>query len=156
MIVGTTNLADPLPNDPNGNRRFVVIRLECGDVHQVIDYLEVNRAQLWAEARELYRQGVEAWLPHALARVQSVTNESARRRDELLEDALDRLLPEMAGSFSLADAAKKVGLIDNGETGVDLAIRDQRRLAAALTARGYGPKVERQGAKTVRMWRPAQ
>ena len=156
VIIGTTNVADPLPNDPSGNRRFVVIRLKSGDVRHVVQYLEGNREQLWAEAVALYRQGVEAWLPRELARVQSVANEAARRRDELLEDALDRLLPDAGDSFTLASMATRIGLIDPGNSGVGLAIRDQRRLAAALTARGFERKVDRQGGKNVRIWKSAQ
>ena len=151
VIIGTTNVADPLPNDPSGNRRFVVIRLKSGDVRHVVQYLEGNREQLWGEAVALYRQGVEAWLPRDIARVQSVANEAARRRDELLEDALDRLLPHGGEGFTLAGMAAQIGLIAPGNPGVALPIRDQRRLAAALTARGFERKVERQGGKNVRI-----
>ena len=153
IIVGTTNQHDVLPNDSSGNRRFVVIRLLGGDVQHVIAYLEGNREQLWAEARELYRQGIEAWLPRDLARVQSASNEAARRRDDLLEDALDRLLPDAGDSFTMATMAAQIGLIDPGASGASLPMREQRRLAAALTARGFERRVERQGERTVRIWR---
>lgn len=153
VIVGTSNQNDFLPNDVSGNRRFVVIRLVGGDVKQVIEYLETHRTQLWAEAVALYRQGIEAWLPHRLAHVQSVSNEDARRRDDLLEDILDRKLPEAGDSFTLASIAALIGLIEKGGSGVDLPMRDTRRLGLALTARGFERRVERQDGKTVRIWR---
>ena len=153
VIIGTTNQNDFLPNDVSGNRRFVVIRLVGGDVKLVVEYLETHRTQLWAEAVALYRKGVEAWLPRDLAHVQSVSNEDARRRDDLLEDVLDRKLPEAGDSFTLASIAALIGLIEKGGSGVDLPMRDTRRLGLALTARGFERRVERQDGKTVRIWR---
>ena len=91
MIVGTSNQNDFLPNDVSGNRRFVVIeRLVSGDVKLVVEYLETHRTQLWAEAVALYRKGYRSVATRdRLAHVQSVSNEDARRRDDLLEDILD-------------------------------------------------------------------
>ena len=153
IIIGTTNQYDVLPNDAHGNRRFVVIRLAGGDVQHVIEYLECNREQLWSEAVALYRQGVEAWLPRELAQVQAISNEAARRRDDMLEDRLEQILPSAGDSFTMAAIAAQIGLINPGDPGVSVPMREQRRLASALNARGFERKVDRQGQKTVRIWR---
>ena len=155
VIIGTCNVADPLPNDPSGNRRFVVIRLKSGDVPHVVQYLESNRMQLWAEAVALYRQPVEAWLPQELASVQSVANEAARRSDEILEDAVEGALLHADDSFTLAWLAEKIKLIPPGSQAVHLSFRDQRRLGAVLVARGFVRGTERQGGKIVRIWKSA-
>ena len=48
IIVGTTNDPTPLPNDPSGNRRFVVVRIANGNgVGELADYLNGSRDQLW-------------------------------------------------------------------------------------------------------------
>ena len=68
IIVGTTNLSNPLPNDPTGNRRFVAVNVRPGSegAAGVRDYLDEHREQLWAEALALYRAGLEPRLPNSL------------------------------------------------------------------------------------------
>ena len=160
VIVGTTNVADPLPNDPTGNRRFVVLRLKGGDVSHLVGYLEGNRKQLWAEAVALYGQGVEAWLPTELAQVQSAVNETARRKDEMLEDALDRELPGAGVAFRLPWIAMKIGLIKNESEAATLDYRVSKRLTSALTRRGLASKTARKpgepGEKPARYWSSAK
>ena len=138
-----------------GNRRFVVIRLKGGDVRHAVQYLESNRMQLWAEAVELYRRDVEAWLPQELASVQSVSNEAARRCDEILEDAVEGALLHAAPTFTLAWLAAQVTLLRPGSSAVQLSAQEVRRLGAALTTRGYVRRSERQNGKKVKIWKVA-
>lgn len=56
VLVGSTN-EDQFLNDPTGSRRFVPIRVTQVDV----DWLKVNRDQLWAEAVVRYRAGEIFW-----------------------------------------------------------------------------------------------
>ena len=79
-IVGTTNEDTPLPNDPSGNRRFVVIRLKGGDAGKIIKYMNDKREKLWAEAVQMYRDGKQAWLPPELNAAQAKVNETAPAR----------------------------------------------------------------------------
>ena len=63
VFIGTTNEAECLPNDPSGNRRFVVAELKHGcDVEAA----SAARAQWWAEAQARYRAGERANLPRDL------------------------------------------------------------------------------------------
>ena len=155
VIIGTTNQHDTLPNDESGNRRFVVIRLLGADVQHVVQYLEYNREQLWSEAVALYRQGVEAWLPRGLASVQAVSNEAARRRDDMLEDKLEQVLPTVGDYFTMGEIAARIGLIKPGESGASIPMREARRLGRALAAHGFERTLDRQGKgkKPVRAWR---
>ena len=153
IIVGTTNAADPLPNDSTGLRRFVVVRLRAGNVKELAQYMDRNRVQLWAEAVALYREGVEAWLPPALKEAQTEVNELSRRRDELLEDKLDSWIEREAGEpFTLERAALAVGFVRDGDAAALIPQRDQKRLANALTQRGFAKKRERFDGKLRYRW----
>ena len=153
IIVGTTNAADPLPNDATGLRRFVVVRLRAGNVKELAEYMDRNRVQLWAEAVALYREGVEAWLPPALKQAQTEVNELSRRRDDLLEDKLDSWIEREAGEpFTLERAALAVGFVQEGAAAALIPQRDQKRLANALTQRGFAKKRERFDGKLRYRW----
>ena len=190
IIVGTTNDEYCLPNDPSGNRRFVIVKVgskpdrcdggvpdlcpflkdpeypnqgqpccvcgvEGGLVPSVADlrkFLDAKREHLWAEALWMYQHGLEARLPHELAQVQEATNEGARRRDDILEDAVDRWLAGSAPDrFTLAEAAVGVGLVAQDQA-ARLSFRDQRRLGAALAAAGRRKVRRRVGQKRQYFW----
>ena len=74
VIVGSTNQVDCLPNDASGNRRFVPIGINGGDVATVRSWLDKNRQQLWAEARHRYREEEPAYLPDDLAEIQAMAD----------------------------------------------------------------------------------
>ena len=86
VLIGTTNRADDLPNDPAGLSRFVPIQLEHGS--HVEAYMDLHRVQLWAEAVHRYREGMRANLPRDLMPEQAARAEEHRSRDEFLEDAI--------------------------------------------------------------------
>ena len=182
IIVGTTNDPSCLPNDPTGNRRFVPIHVaarseltqceECGDdqlhegdcaacgneqplaVEALRRYLNKHREQLWAEAVKLYRSGVEARLPAHLAEAQAAATEGARRRDDLLEDAVAKWLETAPQRFTLANAAAGCGLADP-DRAARLPMRESRRLGAALRAEGYSSRREREGDQRFTFWERA-
>ena len=166
IIAGTTNDPHCLPNDPTGNRRFVPIHVaareltqctECGDdrlhdgdcaacgneqpraVEALRRYLDEHREQLWAEAVKLYRSGIVARLPDYLAEAQAAATEEARRRDDLLEDAVAKWLETAPQRFTLAEAAAGCGLADP-DRAARLPMRESRRLGAALRAEGYSSR----------------
>ena len=100
----------------------------------------------------MYQHGLEARLPHELAQVQEATNEGARRRDDILEDAVDRWLAGSAPDrFTLAEAAVGVGLVAQDQA-ARLSFRDQRRLGAALAAAGRRKVRRRVGQKRQYFW----
>ena len=146
IIVGTSNNPECLPNDPSGNRRFVPVILIGGDPAQVTAYLNDNRAQLWAEARTLYQWGKEeperaitARLPDHLKTAQRDAAEQARRKDEVMEDAIDSALAAWGDHpVSLGDLIKKIDM--QGERNIS------HRAAAYLRNLGY-EKVNRDNRK---------
>ena len=137
VFVGSTNDRNFLPNDPTGNRRFVVVNVggtERGAAG-VRTYLETYREQLWAEAIHLYMIGIPAHLTENLKGLQSEANEQHRRRDDILEDTLDSWLENAPRRFKLEQAARGVGLIENGER---RALADARSSAAWASPDGSG------------------
>ena len=140
IIAGTMN-HDGLPNDPSGNRRFVVLKVEPGnysDHHGAAGvrlYLNFYRDVLWAEALARYRNGEEAWLPQHLAPVQAMVNEEYRRRDDVIEDKLADWLDKQSGEFTTAAAAVGIGLVHAGEE-AKVTRRDEMRISVALTQAG--------------------
>ena len=87
IIVGTSNI-DCLPNDPTGNRRFVVVKT-AGDRanHRVESWLDEHRDRLFAAALWEYKEGKRANLPRDLVEEQAAASESYRITDDLIEDA---------------------------------------------------------------------
>ena len=113
IIVGTTNEAACLPNDPTGNRRFVAVTVGAkpGAAAGVRAYMAVHRDQLWAEAFANYRLGVTARIPDWLKGDQAEANEGYRRRDVILEDAVETFLRGESEPFTLSHAAVRCRLI---------------------------------------------
>ena len=97
-MVGTANGTSVLPNDPAGNRRFVAIRLQSGDVATAKKYLNKNRKQLWAEAWKRAKDGEPAWFPNHLSQAQSELNELSRAADTVIEDAVSQWLDFKRGN----------------------------------------------------------
>ena len=154
IVAGTAN-EDCLPNDPTGLRRFVAVRVGNRSVPGLRRYLDANRDQLWGEAIVLYHAGTEARLPDHLAGAQAMANETARRRDDLLEDALSRWLSSAPATFTLADAAVGCGLVDDEDRATRLPMRDQRRLGAALRSEGFASERRQESGLRVTRWERA-
>ena len=118
VMVGSTNDAESLPNDPSGNRRFVALEVGAGPdgVVGVRFILQREREQLWAEALHIVRENtLEVWLPDSLKPAQRDTNEGHRRRDDSLEEAVAEFTanydPEKHGE-SLAIGEIKAALLE--------------------------------------------
>lgn len=154
IIVGTTNSGEPLPNDPTGNRRFVPIRLEDGDPMGIADYMQRNRAQLWAEALTLYHKGAQAWLPRDLTAEQSKASERHRHRDPIIEDQIEELPADFTGT--LAEIADRIGMVRKSGHAAKLSMGDTKRLAAALQAQGFKRAREYRDRRQVKMWTRVQ
>ena len=155
VIIGTSNDATPLPNDPTGNRRFVVVKLNKGS--DIEKYMADNRGQLWVEALHRYRHGERANLPRELYQDQARLNNQARCKDELLEDQILKLAqePEVQHGLTLSQIAVRVGLATFEPETARLNMRDTRRLSSALTAHGWIKERKRQdGGKQQYLWYP--
>ena len=139
ILVGTSNDTECLPNDPSGNTRFVPI--QCGEGSHVEPYLDEHRVQLWAEGMALYNTGERANLPRDLMGLQAEQGEIHRRKDSMIEEAVDGI----TGDEPLT--IKEIGEI----TGTDK--KDVRRLGDALKLAGWTKKHERLEGKRVYLWR---
>lgn len=143
VIIGTTNSAESLPNDPTGLRRFVPIEITDGDPTYIRTVLDAKlRGQLWAEALARYNAGEHPRLPDVLKATQRSRAEAHRHRDILIEDALsDWLTTSAPHEFLMRDAAQGCGLVRFGETSTTVTARDAARLRKAL--RSLGSDIDR-------------
>ena len=130
VMVGTTNEATPLPNDPTGNDRYVPIQLNHGA--SVESYLDKHRDQLWAEALAMYRNGETAEFPKEHIGYRNIVNKEYRQRDDLLESAIESL-PN--NSYKLEELVKQTGIYEGQPQA--LPRRELTRLKIALQTCGW-------------------
>ncbi len=159
VFVGTGNPGPNLPNDPAGNRNFVIVNVRRkSSVATVVEHVDAIRLQLWAEAVALYNDGQTAWLPVAFAKAQARVNEGARSADLLFEDAIEVALAKRErgkrGPFTTQEimVEAKILLPDEplGRTGVATA----KRVANVLRLHRYvvADRRESRKGKQVRVW----
>ena len=148
IIVGTSDVDTPLPNDSN-LRRWVPIYLKGGDPKKLRAYVDEYRDQLWAEGLAMYRAGMEARLPDGLLEAQAKVTSRARTRDIVLEDKVEGWIATQKKPFALAAIAQGVGLVDIDKESRLLG-RDQTRLTDTLRELGYVKK--RQRGEGARQW----
>ena len=157
-IAGTANGTAVLPNDPTGNRRFVALPIERGDVLQLRAWLNGNRGQLWAEAWMRAKAGEPAFFPSDLKAAQDAVNETVRSSDTILEDSirtwLEGRLSEIAPDrlFRLSEAAEASGILRGDEKSTNLPTAQVRRLTRILERFGCQPTRRTRGGQFVRMW----
>ena len=147
IIVGTTNDEESLPNDPTGNRRFVPLRVTNTNSRtaKIKDYIIFNRDQLWSEARTLYHEGAEVWLPDSLKGAQIKEAETHRYRDAYLESKVHKFLSQTRGMpVNVAD------IIENIPRAHPDA-RTQKEIAGILKNAGR-IKVQRRSEGKKRSW----
>ena len=146
VFVGTTNEPECLPNDPSGNRRFVVIELAHGcDVQAA----SVDRSQWWAEALARYHDGERANLPRDLHLVAADQAEAHRARDSLEEEIRNAMVDLDDDGFTLNELNDAV--FGQGTKPPDKAM--QMRLSTALRNLGFKRiRAERHGVRQV-FWR---
>ena len=148
IIVGTSDVESPLPNDRN-LRRWAPVYLTGGNPGLLRKYLDANRVRLWAEAVYLYRQGAEARLPDTLVTEQVAATSRARSRDVVIEDAVEAYVANQTDGFTLAHLAESIGMIDH-KKGSRLGMREQHRLGNVLDSMGFSKTQQRVGG--VRKW----
>ena len=157
-IAGTANGSAVLPNDPTGNRRFVALPIERGDVARLRGWLDANRGQLWSEAWTRAKTGEAAFFPMELKSAQDAVNETVRSSDTILEDAvrtwLEGRLGDLSGDrlFRLSEAADGSGILRGDERSTNLPTAQVRRLTRILERFGCRPTRRTRGGQFVRMW----
>lgn len=86
VIVGTSNDAQPLPNDPTGLRRFLPVRILGRGPLPVNDHMDAIRDQLWAEAVYRFDMGERPIINDEMRGAQRRLTEVYRRSDEVVEE----------------------------------------------------------------------
>ena len=102
VIVGTTNSDGGFLRDVTGNRRFWPVRVSGHGKYHPWELTEVD--QVWAEAIEYYKQSEELFLKDAVAAEAYAMQRDAMETDDregIVQDYLDRLLPEGWDNFDL-------------------------------------------------------
>jgi predicted P-loop ATPase len=85
--------------DPTGNRRFWPF-LNDGLIDTAA--IEHDRDQLWAEAVELYRQGVRWWLAPNIEKL-AAEQQDAFAEDDIWDTLIEKWLATHPGPFTMAD-----------------------------------------------------
>ena len=158
VMVGSTNYDECLPNDPSGNRRFLVVPVEKkgpGNAAKTKAYLDTNREQIWAEALAIDKEvkGEDVYLPEPLEEKQAEENEKYRSSpNEIFEEALEAVIQNFPnGELPLVEIQAEVFRdlkISNPDN------RDRNAVTAALKNREGVEKLplKRQNGKPVRLW----
>lgn len=140
VFIGTTDSAQPLPSDDQGNRRFVLVDVSAPG-RAVEPYMEELRDLLWAEALHIFHEGQRANLPRELFSIQRRINAENRVGDEIIEDLLSHWVGdyppvERGSSFRLVDIADKIDF-SAGRSNASLSRLDETRLSRALRRSGF-------------------
>lgn len=141
IFVGTTN-EDHYLEDPTGGRRFWPIKTGKMDLESIAR----DRAQLFAEAFELYKSGASWWqVPSEEARAE----QEARRKIDPWEDVIGNWL----GLPRICDVTSQVIARDALELSIQgLEQRQMMRIAACMKALGYENKVAWHKGRASRVW----
>ena len=78
LWAGTTNEREII-RDSTGSRRYVFI--DCGDNNIDVEWVEVNRDQIWAEAKQYFRMGEKMYLDQEEMDLQNAENARYRQKD---------------------------------------------------------------------------
>ena len=140
IIVGTCNPANAkLPNDPDGNRRFVMVN--CPDrVEGALQEVDRIKMQVWAEALYKYRNdGLRANLPKDLQLAQKARNADHRNADDL-ETIIEEMIAEE--TFKEGQTANEIAqLLFMTRADSNVAEKsDQMRIAKAMQNIGWVSK----------------
>ncbi len=141
LFIGTTNKEAYL-RDETGGRRFWPVKVGTIDT----DALTRDRDQIFAEAAQLYRQGVKWWPDQEFEREHIAPQQEARYEADAWEEAVLKWLQDKAETTVLA-VARGALYIDTPKLGT----ADQRRIAAILERLGW---VRQQRTKDGIPWRP--
>jgi predicted P-loop ATPase len=138
-FVGTTN-KDTYLRDETGGRRFWPIKAGTIDV----DSLARDRDQLFAEAVQLYRDGVKWWPTKDFEHKHIMPQQEARFEADAWEETVAVFL-DKASRVTVAQVAREALGFETQRIGT----ADQRRIAAAMERLGW-QREKRTGAR--RWW----
>jgi predicted P-loop ATPase len=127
VFVGTTNKASYL-RDETGGRRFWPVRI--GNID--IDGLEADRDQLYAEAVELYRNGVSWWPDRTFEQQHIAPEQETRFEADPWEESIQSFLQQNE-RVTVTQVAKEALSFETTRVGTSV----QRRITAILQRLGW-------------------
>ena len=150
LFVGTTNNPEPLPNDPTGLRRWIVVGIppQGSRAASIRKYLSESRDQLWAEELDMYRNGFRPELQTYLAETVAKGNLERRARDPFEDRIAEMNIGKTSWPKSITEIGDQLGINAND-------MRQAHRLGKALRNCGYVKRNTRRVGQTVRkLWHP--
>lgn len=146
IIVGTTNSESGFLRDITGNRRFWPVQVsEHGSLHPW-DLEEID--QVWAEAIQAYKDGESLFLSGEVAQMAYAKQQEAMESDDregLVQDYLDRLLPENWDNMDLYQRRTFLGGGEFEDTPTEGTVRRERVCIMEIWCECFGK--ERQNLK---------
>ena len=118
ILVGTTNAEDGFLRDVTGNRRFWPVRVSGKGDKKPWDISDAEVCQIWAEAKDLYKNNEPLYLDGAAAEIAEKAQKGALEADEregMVRAYLDTPLPE---NWGLMDIYERRNYL-NGYDGLD-------------------------------------
>ena len=152
-----------LPDDPNGNRRYVAIPVSTPGESQedraahVRQYMAVNRAQLWAEALHRYRRAERSYLGGQYEAMRDTQNADYTRSNQPMEEiALDltRKHADTVEPISLAALMVESGIAKDVAEAQEKVKKSGRQLAGLLARLQWERKTVTVDGKQQRLWFP--
>lgn len=127
IIVGTTNSESGFLRDITGNRRFWPVQVSEHGSHHPWDLEEID--QVWAEAIQAYKDGESLFLSGEVAQMAYAKQQEAMESDDregLVQDYLDRLLPENWDNMDLYQRRTFLSGGEFGDTPIEGTVRRER------------------------------
>ena len=146
IIVGTTNSESGFLRDITGNRRFWPVQVSERGSHHPWDLEEID--QVWAEAIQAYKDGESLFLSGEVAQMAYAKQQEAMESDDregLVQDYLDRLLPENWDNMDLYQRRTFLGGSEFEDTPTEGTVRRERVCIMEIWCECFGK--ERQNLK---------
>ncbi len=146
IIVGTTNSESGFLRDITGNRRFWPVQVSEHGSHHPWDLEEID--QVWAEAIQAYKDGESLFLSGEVAQMAYAKQQEAMESDDregLVQDYLDRLLPENWDNMDLYQRRTFLGGSEFEDTPTEGTVRRERVCIMEIWCECFGK--ERQNLK---------
>ena len=146
IIVGTTNSESGFLRDITGNRRFWPVQVSERGSHHPWDLEEID--QVWAEAIQAYKDGESLFLSGEVAQMAYAKQQEAMESDDregLVQDYLDRLLPESWDNMDLYQRRTFLGGGEFEDTPTEGTVRRERVCIMEIWCECFGK--ERQNLK---------
>lgn len=127
IIVGTTNSESGFLRDITGNRRFWPVQVSEKSLRHPWDLTDID--QVWAEAIQAYKDGETLFLSGEVAQMAYAKQQEAMESDDregLVQDYLDRLLPENWDNMDLYQRRTFLSGGEFGDTPIEGTVRRDR------------------------------